>query len=233
MIQPLKQTPPAHTPTRPHAHTPTELSARIVQWDRKKGYGFLQSGEERVFLHSRNFVELIKKPELGDEIRFTLGEDDKGRSYARNAVHARLMAGISVRSIFIWIGLMFLPLVSILTFHAQAGLTLLYLLLLNCLTVLVYRMDKRSFGTGDGRISEAKLHSLEMLGGWPGAFLAQRCFNHKRSKASYQAVFLAIIFCHQYLAFDFILDWDLSEGLADLQRFILRSVLNFLKSLGK
>src|SRR4051812_26653388 len=54
---------------------------------------------------------------------------------------------------------------------------------------LSYRSDKRSAEAGEWRVPEATLHFLELIGGWPGAFLAQRVFRHKTSKASFQFVF--------------------------------------------
>jgi len=48
---------------------------------------------------------------------------------------------------------------------------------------------------------------LRMLGGWPGAFLAQRVFRHKTSKLSYQVVFWAIVLVYQLVALDYLTGW--------------------------
>src|SRR5690606_35473230 len=53
----------------------------------------------------------------------------------------------------------------------------------------VYWWDKRSSIKGGRRVREAHLHWLELLGGWPGAFIAQRKLRHKNRKGSYQFVF--------------------------------------------
>ena len=50
----------------------------------------------------------------------------------------------------------------------------------------VYRSDKRSAEAGEWRTPESTLHFLALMGGWPGAFLAQRIFRHKTSKQSFQ-----------------------------------------------
>ncbi len=52
-----------------------------------------------------------------------------------------------------------------------------------------------------------RLHLLELLGGWPGAFLAQQVFRHKTRKLSFQLVFWGIVLLHQL----FWIDW-LSGG---------------------
>ncbi len=74
-------------------------------------------------------------------------------------------------------------------------------------TFLAYRTDKMRAQAGEWRIPEATLHFSELLGGWPGGFLAQRKYRHKTAKGSYQFVFWAIVLLHEYLAFDSLFHW--------------------------
>lgn len=69
-------------------------------------------------------------------------------------------------------------------------------LLMSVLCFLAYWWDKRKSVKGEWRISEANLHWLEFLGGWPGAFIAQRKLRHKNRKQSYQIVFWLIVGIH-------------------------------------
>jgi uncharacterized membrane protein YsdA (DUF1294 family) len=78
-------------------------------------------------------------------------------------------------------------------------------------TYLMYLRDKRKAAAGEWRISEATLHVAELLGGWPGAFLAQRLLRHKIVKRAYQVVFWAIVLVHQYAALDYVSDWAVSR----------------------
>ena len=64
-----------------------------------------------------------------------------------------------------------------------------HLACINIATFLAYGVDKRAAMRGDWRVPEADLHTLEFLGGWPGAFVAQKVFHHKSKKRSYQAMF--------------------------------------------
>ena len=64
---------------------------------------------------------------------------------------------------------------------------------LSMFTFLAYRSDKRRAEAGEWRISESTLHIAELVGGWPGAFLAQRKFRHKISKTSYQFAFWTVV----------------------------------------
>ncbi len=65
---------------------------------------------------------------------------------------------------------------------------------INLITILAYWKDKRAAVRGEWRIPEAQLHTLEFLGGWSGALLAQKIFHHKNKKHSYQAMFWVVLF---------------------------------------
>ncbi|QHF03129.1 DUF1294 domain-containing protein [Pseudomonas asturiensis] len=71
------------------------------------------------------------------------------------------------------------------------------------LAFLLYRHDKLQAGKGGQRTPENVLHATELLGGWPGALLAQQVFRHKTRKVSFQIVFWLIVLVHQA----FWIDW--------------------------
>lgn len=85
-----------------------------------------------------------------------------------------------------------------------------YLICISLVTLNAYGSDKRNAQQDKWRISEQKLHFLELLGGWPAAFLAQRIFWHKISKESFQIPFAFIVIFHQMVAFDYYHDWAMS-----------------------
>ena len=72
-------------------------------------------------------------------------------------------------------------------------------------------IDKRKADSGEWRTPENTLHLFELLGGWPGAFLAQRIFRHKTAKLSYQIVFWLIVMAYEYAAIDFLLGWKMAH----------------------
>ena len=49
---------------------------------------------------------------------------------------------------------------------------------------------------GTRRVSENQLHLLSLLGGWPGAWLAQQVLRHKTSKLSFRAMYWFTIAAH-------------------------------------
>jgi len=68
-----------------------------------------------------------------------------------------------------------------------------------------YWRDKRSAQRQQWRTPENTLHALELLGGWPGALVAQQVFRHKTRKVSYQLAFWGIVALHQAFWSDWLL----------------------------
>jgi uncharacterized membrane protein YsdA (DUF1294 family) len=56
-------------------------------------------------------------------------------------------------------------------------------------TFLAYAIDKSAAKRGAWRTSEQTLHLLALIGGWPGALLAQQTLRHKSSKSEFRSVF--------------------------------------------
>ena len=54
---------------------------------------------------------------------------------------------------------------------------------------LPFTVDKRAARKDRWRVPEAHLHLLSLLGGWPGAILAQQKLRHKTVKRSFRFVF--------------------------------------------
>ena len=67
------------------------------------------------------------------------------------------------------------------------------ILVLSLVTFVVYGIDKRQAKKAGRRISEALLHWLALLGGWPGAWAGQQFFRHKTQKLAYRVIFWAIV----------------------------------------
>lgn len=63
---------------------------------------------------------------------------------------------------------------------------------MSLVTLAVFAWDKRCAVMGRRRIPEKTLHLLELLGGWPGAWIAFGLVRHKNRKLSFVAITAAI-----------------------------------------
>jgi len=80
---------------------------------------------------------------------------------------------------------------------------------LNLITIIVYYLDKRAAIQKRRRVSEATLHLLALVGGWPGAILAQQLFRHKTQKRSFKMVFWLTVLLHCAALVWFIAEYGL------------------------
>lgn len=58
---------------------------------------------------------------------------------------------------------------------------------------IAYALDKAAARAGRRRTPENTLHLLALIGGWPGALLAQQLFRHKTAKTSFRVAFWATV----------------------------------------
>jgi len=74
-------------------------------------------------------------------------------------------------------------------------------------TSLLYRLDKSAARRGAWRIQESSLLFIGLVGGWPGAVVAQRILRHKTRKQSFQLAFWVTAVLNSI-----VLGWLLSDG---------------------
>ena len=189
-----------------------EWTARIAEWDSARGYGTLEYGNVPVVVHRSDCAKHYR-PKVGDMIRFTLGNDDRGRSCAKNVMPTKVGLITTLTSPVVLACLLALPALAAYRSRFDGRWIALYAVLLSVITYRAYASDKKRARTRNWRIPEARLHLLELLGGWPGAWLAQKRLRHKSSKVRYQLIFWMIVVCYQFAAFDSLQVWQFSRGL--------------------
>jgi uncharacterized membrane protein YsdA (DUF1294 family)/cold shock CspA family protein len=192
-------------------NAPSTLTGTITEWDDQKGYGYVQSGQARIFLHRRDFSERHKRPEVGDIVSFCLGQDAKGRPCAKNASHMNDGGKITVMAVLFLSALLILPTFALYSQPINLRWVGLYFVTLSFVSYFNYANDKRKARAKEWRISESTLQVTALIGGWPGAFLAQRRLRHKVSKLGFQIVFWLIVFAYQVVAFDSLQSWRFSK----------------------
>ena len=209
----------------PQAHT-----ARVVEWNHQRGYGFLanEQGEGRLFLHVQEIVEGITPPQPGDQVRFVPGIDKKGRPQAIQVQNLRRADRLSVGQWILLVSLLFLPLTALLTtaFPISGYWLGLYFLVASVTSYQFYSRDKQMAQIGKWRVSELRLHVIEFFGGWPGAFLAQRRFRHKVTKGRYQFIYWVIVVGHQLFALDVMRQGEISYTAWSLLRNLFAMVVD-------
>lgn len=67
---------------------------------------------------------------------------------------------------------------------------------MSLLALAAYAIDKTAAHSGRRRVPENTLHLFSLLGGWPGALVAQQWLRHKSVKASFLGVFWLTVFAN-------------------------------------
>jgi uncharacterized membrane protein YsdA (DUF1294 family) len=70
---------------------------------------------------------------------------------------------------------------------------MIYLLIVNAATFLVYVYDKTIAGRNMRRVPEGFLHTCSLIGGSLGALIAMQLVRHKTKKLKFQMVFWLIV----------------------------------------
>ncbi len=69
-------------------------------------------------------------------------------------------------------------------------------LFLSILTFLLYGLDKFLAKAEWKRVPERWFHTLSLIGGFPGAFLGMKTFNHKTNKPKFRWMIFASLLLH-------------------------------------
>lgn len=197
----------------------------LVRWEKERGFGFIRCAEVSadVFVHLRDFADRGITPQVGMTLSFDeIHVGGKGpRAVAVQAAGAmprreqrqprrpaasprprterRQDTAPSSSSS--------LPMMLLLPAYAALlgygvwttripPIALGVLLLVSLLTFVVYGVDKNAATAGRWRTAESTLHLLSLIGGWPGAWCAQRLFRHKVRKTSFMAGYWATVLAH-------------------------------------
>ena len=70
---------------------------------------------------------------------------------------------------------------------------ILWLLLINVLTLAMYVADKMAARRAMRRVPEATLLVFGLIGGWPGAIIGQQLFRHKTQKQPFKTYFIVTV----------------------------------------
>ena len=171
------------------------LAGRVTEWNDDKGFGFVEpnGGGDSAFVHIKAFQRGSRRPVSGDLISYLPVKDERGRLNAREIRHAGQKievprtpsrvprAAIGSASLAVAAGLASLGIVPV----ALAAV----IVVASVVAYVMYWLDKSAAQQGGRRTPENTLHLVGVVGGWPGALIAQQQFRHKTIKQPFQAVF--------------------------------------------
>jgi uncharacterized membrane protein YsdA (DUF1294 family)/cold shock CspA family protein len=181
---------------------------KLIEWNDARGFGFIQPIDkptDRVFLHIREYRLMGRRPEIGEVLRYVPQRQQDGRwravkvARAVSSVHRQVRAGTEqarhLRSPTTWLPPLLVPAyAALLAWATWSGSmpmpALAALAIINAATWVTYWNDKRAAASNRQRTPESTLHVLELLGGWPAAWLAQETLRHKSRKPSFRWAYL-------------------------------------------
>ncbi|MCY2965362.1 MAG: cold shock and DUF1294 domain-containing protein [Planctomycetota bacterium] len=169
---------------------------RITNWKDDKGFGFItpDAGGRAVFVHISAFSNRNRRPTENDTVTFRPDTDPQGRPRAAEVEFVgetpqftpeqkSLRGAIAVATVF-------LAIVAVLVVLKKIHALVLGLYgVASIVTFCAYGFDKSAARKGNWRTAETTLHLFGLVGGWPGALVAQKLFRHKTSKHSFQITY--------------------------------------------
>lgn len=169
---------------------------RITNWKDEQGFGFItpNGGGKQVFIHIKSFSNRQRRPVGNDLVTYELKIDSKGRPQSENVAFVgdrapkNLTAGPGIG--WLMFAVVFLTVVAGAVFVGKLPFAVLgFYLACSVVTFIAYAWDKSSARMSSWRTAESKLHIFGLVGGWPGALVAQRALRHKSKKQSFQHTF--------------------------------------------
>jgi uncharacterized membrane protein YsdA (DUF1294 family)/cold shock CspA family protein len=170
---------------------------RLTEWNDERGFGFVTplGGGPTAFVHISHFPRHLRRPKLNDLLVYSIEYDQRGRPRASDISFLRLAQSKLEASG----GWQLVPVIIVSVFSVVLGTAVLLgsiplpvlglYAFMSVVLYLMYAADKSAAIKGRWRTSEATLHLVALLGGWPGGLIARHRLRHKTIKQPFRFVF--------------------------------------------
>lgn len=171
-------------------------SGVISNWKEEKGFGFItpKSGGNSLFFHINDYSHLHKRPIENLQVQYFTSTDQKGRKCAIDVAplkgHKNNTRELKQKFFSLVLFSTFSFVLYYLLVSKLIPLEIVYLYaIVSIVTFSIYAKDKNAAESGKWRTSESTLHILSLIGGWPGAKIAQSFLRHKSKKLSFRVTY--------------------------------------------
>jgi uncharacterized membrane protein YsdA (DUF1294 family) len=96
-----------------------------------------------------------------------------------------------------------LPTCTLARLYTRSLIPVAWTCVISGITFLYYGYDKMQARNMEWRVKEVTLHTLALVGGWPGALVGMHYFQHKTRKTSFQIVFWVTVLAWQGISWTF------------------------------
>ena len=168
---------------------------KISKSDDERGFGFISSrkGGDLVFFHISSVERRDRRPSVNEPVSYTLALDSRRRPQANdirfvNSSSDSAMPQIPRLGIALPLGLALSFLIFLAALAGAGWLEMSWLVLYygaSLITYSYYSRDKTAALNARRRTPESTLHLMSLIGGWPGALIAQAYLRHKTRKLSF------------------------------------------------
>jgi len=177
------------------------FEGKLKSWNDVRGFGFIEplKGGDVIFVHIKSFPSGTGRPSVGLLLTFEVEPGPQGKKRARSVQFVRparrsplprpeasaqwTVARILAVPVFIGVYLLVAARWPVSPWVAAAYGSA------SLVAFVAYALDKSAARHGRWRTPESTLHGLGLIGGWPGALLAQQLLRHKSSKPEFVAAF--------------------------------------------
>lgn len=197
----------------------------VTQWRDDKGFGFIEPANRNpaLFFHEKFLLHQARRPQVGDTVSFEIATNSEGKRRAERVLFPGERDPKRRDQIFdiVYISLacLFFLCIGLFVYQKKLSPVLVFVyVFISLMTFLLYWHDKNKAKNDQWRTPEKTLHFFSLIGGWPGALVAQRLLHHKSRKKSFQMIFAATtLFNLAFVAFymTYLNNFDLSNTLSN------------------